>query len=174
MSDAAATTESAAPSEPAKPLELGSISLQLDSAGRLWMTAPDREKQRVNVRRAFPWSMPDQFISLRDQDGHELLLIESLDRLHVDQRSAVDASLAQSTFIPRIMAVEKITITHGQQTWKITTDRGPIELRVQEREDVRPLTDRRLSVKDADGNVYEIEDLTALDSQSQAELSKLI
>ena len=54
----------------------------------------------------------------------------------------------------RVRRVDEIDVRFGYQQWKVQTDRGPIEFRVQEREDIRFLPDGRFSVKDADGNVY--------------------
>jgi hypothetical protein len=47
-------------------------------------------------------------------------------------------------------------------------------LRVQEREDIRFLSDTRFSVKDANGNLYEIEDASKLDELSRRELMRVV
>jgi hypothetical protein len=56
----------------------------------------------------------------------------------------------------------------------VQTDRGPIEFRVQEREDIRFLPDGRFNVRDADGNVYELPPLATLDESSRKALAPLV
>ena len=58
--------------------------------------------------------------------------------------------------------------------WKVQTDRGPAEFRVQEREDIRFLPDGRFRIKDADGNVYEMPSLTGLDDRSRRAVEPLM
>jgi hypothetical protein len=128
----------------------------------------------VRVRRAFPWSMPDQWISIRSSDGKEILLIETLAGLAPPQRQLIEANLNGNVFIPRITRVESVDVRFGYQQWKVQTDRGPVEFRVQEREDLRFLNDGRFSIKDADGNVYEMSHLDKLDEHSRRAVEPLL
>ena len=65
-------------------------------------------------------------------------------------------------------------VRFGYQQWRVETDRGPAEFRVQEREDIRFLHDGRFSVKDADGNVYELRSLHELDDLSRRAVESLL
>ena len=128
----------------------------------------------VRLRRAFPWSKPDQFVSIRTSDGKELVLIEDANTLDPQTRQLVTNYLAQSVFIPKIQHINEIDVRFGYQQWSVQTDRGPAEFRVQEREDIRFLPDGRYSVKDADGTVYELPSMTELDEHSRKALGPLI
>ena len=128
----------------------------------------------VRVRRAFPWSRADAFISIRTKEGKELILIEDLASISAAQRNAITHALTESVFIPQIQRVDDIDMRFGHQQWKVQTDRGPIEFRVQEREDVRFLHDGRFSIKDADGNVYELPPLGMLDEHSRQVVETLL
>jgi hypothetical protein len=77
-------------------------------------------------------------------------------------------------FVPRITRIEEVDVRFGYQQWKVQTDRGPIEFRVQEREDIRFLPDGRYNVKDADGNVYELPAMGQLGEHSRKALEPLI
>jgi hypothetical protein len=156
------------------PVVLTSLRLKSDERGRLFVVRDGHEDQQVMVRRAFPWSIPGEFISLRDKDGTELAMIESLDILPAETRSHVERFLVASTFIPKINRIEKINLEHGYQLWDVESEAGSLQLRVQEREDIRFLSDSRFSVKDANGNVYEIANVNELDEQSQRELSRVV
>ena len=127
----------------------------------------DDDVADVRIRRAFPWSSPSRFISIRSSEGKELLLIDDLASLPAEQGRIVEDALASSVFIPKITHVDEVDDSFGFQHWKVRTDRGPVESRVQDREDIRFLDDGRFSIKDADGNVYELAPLDQLDDHSR-------
>lgn len=155
-------------------MDPATLRVRLDERGRLYVIRERMEDQQIIARRAFPWSRPETFISLRDKDGHELLMLESLDALPPEAREVVGRFLSSSTFIPKIIRVDKVDVQHGFQLWDVQTEAGPAQLRVQEREDIRFLSDTRFSVKDANGNLYEIADVRLLDEASQRELSRVV
>jgi len=151
------------------------FELILDEQSKLVLKRPGEEDVRdVRVRRAFPWTNPDQFISIRSSEGKELLLIESLAGLPEDLRQTIEQTLSGTVFIPRITRIDEVDVRFGYQQWKVQTDRGPVEFRVQEREDIRFLPDGRFSLRDADGNVYELPPLSQLDDHSRRAVEPLI
>ena len=151
------------------------FELARDEKGQYVLKRPGQDDVTdVRVRRSFPWSNPRQFISIRNSEGKELLLIENLDDLPPDTRRAVEEAIADASFIPTIRRIDDIDIRFGHQEWRVQTDRGPAEFRVQEREDIRFLGDGRFSVKDADGNVYELPRLDQLDDYSRRKLEVLL
>ena len=151
------------------------FELLKDEQARLVLKRPGQEDVKdVRVRRAFPWSQPQRYVSIRSSEGKELLLIDDLTTIDPVQRRIVDEWLTATTFIPRITRVEKVDTRFGYQQWKVQTDRGPIEFRVQEREDIRFLPDGRFSVKDADGNIYELSNPEQLDEASRREIEALV
>ena len=146
-----------------------------DEQGRLVLRRPGIDDVvDVRVRRAFPWSAPDRHISVRDAEGKELLLIDSLEPLDVGRRTIIERSLADTSFVPRITSVQDVDVRFGYQQWRVRTDRGPAEFRVQEREDIRFLPDGRFRIKDADGTVYEMVRLDELDEASRRAVEPLI
>jgi hypothetical protein len=128
----------------------------------------------VRVRLAFPWSNPTRHVSIRSPEGKELLLIQDLAALPEERRAVIERALRQSTFIPRITRILELDTRFGHQNWRALTDAGPVDFRVQEREDVRFLPDGRFTVKDVDGNLYELPRLSELDEQSRRALEKLV
>jgi hypothetical protein len=146
-----------------------------DEQQKLNLRRPGQEDVKdVRIRRSFPWSKPGQFVSVRSSDGKELLLIEDVSALDSEMRSKIESWLNRYSFIPRITHIDEVDLRFGYQQWKVQTDRGPAEFRVQEREDIRFLNDGRFSVKDADGNVYELTRLDQLDQHSRGQLESLL
>ena len=151
------------------------FDLLTDEQGRLVFKRPGKDDVvDARVRRAFPWSHPSSYVSIRDAEGKELMLIEDLAQLRSDQREAIEKWLSGASFIPRITRIEEIDLRFGYQQWRVITDRGPARFRVQEREDVRFLPDGRFRVKDADGNVYEMLPLNQLDEHSRKAAEALL
>lgn len=151
------------------------FELDLDDEGKLILRRPGHDDVvDVCLRRAFPWSEPSRFISVRDSEGKELLLIEDLEQLDPGRRKIISDWLADTSFIPRIVAVDEVDVRFGYQQWKVQTDRGPAAFRVQEREDIRFLPDGRFRIKDADGTVYEMVSLADLDEASRRAVEALV
>ena len=151
------------------------FQLHRDDQGKLHLKRPgEADVSDVRIRRAFPWSNPDQFISIRSSDGKELMLIEDAAALEAPLRQIIRDHLNGSVLIPRITRVDSVDVRFGHQQWKVQTDRGPVEFRVQEREDIRFHPDGRYSLRDADGNIYELPPREHLDDHSRRALEPLI
>ena len=128
----------------------------------------------VRIRRSFPWSKPGEFISIRSSEGKELVLIEDINSLDPETLRKSGRVAEHPQLHPRITRIEEVDVRFGYQQWKVQTDRGPADFRVQEREDIRFLHDGRFSVKDADGNVYELTRLDQLDAHSRKAVEALL
>jgi hypothetical protein len=151
------------------------FTLTQDDRGRLTLKRPGMpDVADVRPRRAFPWTHTDGYISLRNAEGKEVLLIESLKDLPRETRQIIEQSLNSTTFIPKITRVDSVDVSFGHQQWSTQTDRGPISFRVQEREDIRFLPDGRFLLKDADGNQYELARLDQLDDRSRRAVEPLL
>jgi len=152
-----------------------SFSLRRDSQGRLVLGRDGMEDVvDVRVRRAFPWSCPTRHISVRTKDGKELLMIDDVSELPEALRTIVLGELSSMSLIPLIQRVMKVDVRFGFQQWTVSTDRGAAEFRVQEREDIRFMPDGRFTVKDADGNLYELGPLDSLDEHSRRAVEAVV
>jgi hypothetical protein len=148
-----------------------SFDLDLDAWGRLVLTdAEGRRHVGVDPVRAFPLSQPDGWIALVDAEGRELLLIEDPARLRPGVRLRLEAELSRREFLPIVTRVEGISSTLGGSRWRVETDRGPAEFRVEGDDAVRRLGPRRLLITDAQGRRYLVPDLDALDARSRRRL----
>jgi hypothetical protein len=151
------------------------FNLLRDEKGRLVLKRPEQaDVEDVRVRRIFPLSHEDRYISIRTSEGKELLLVEDLKSLDPATRELVTQMLASTSFVPQIQHVDDVDVRFGYQQWKVQTDRGPADFRVQEREDIRFLPDGRFRIKDADGNVYEMPSLARLNDHSRKAVEPLV
>jgi Domain of unknown function (DUF1854) len=151
------------------------FELATDAEGRLVLKREgEPDAVDVRIRRAFPWTEPDSFISVRSKEGKELLLIDALNQLDSRIVQQVRTALGRSSFVPVITKILSIDMRFGYQQWSVETAAGATEFRVQEREDVRFLSEGRFAVKDADGNLYEIPLATSADAGSRKALSAFL
>ncbi len=120
------------------------------------------------VARCFPWSLPSEFFSVRDKDGNELHLFDTLQDVPEDSRDVLIEELAAEEFVPQIRSIREIDDTFEILIWKAQTDRGPVEFQVKDDEDIRLLEDNSVVIKDHAGMLFEIPDLAALDETSRA------
>ena len=64
------------------------LTLERRDDGQLWLEIGG-VRHSVRVRRCFPWSEPGRFLSLRDVDDREVVLIERLEDLAPAARSVL-------------------------------------------------------------------------------------
>lgn len=143
------------------------MNLSETQAGTLTLDHQGAEHPDVRIRRVFPWTKPNEYLSVRNADGKELALIKHLDELPAETRALVARHLDANTVVPTIKRVISVTPIHSENRWHVETDRGERTFDVQEREDVRFVGEFRFAIKDSDGNIYELPDTRALDPASQ-------
>jgi len=137
--------------------------------GQLVANVKGREVPVVDARvaRCFPWSLPDRYIAIRDKDGKELALLDTLAELDAASRTVVEQELDDKVFKPAITRVVDHKSEFGVTSITVETHRGRVTFQIRSREDVRVLSPTRALFRDADGNTYELADLDALDSASR-------
>jgi Domain of unknown function (DUF1854) len=155
--------------------EIEPFELAIDDKHRLVLKRPGQDDvQDVRIRRVFPLTNADQFISIRSSEGKELLLIDDLKAINAENRRLIKQMLSSTNFVPQIQQIFEVDVRFGYQQWNVQTDRGPANFRVQEREDIRFLNDGRFRIKDADGTVYEMPSLDKLDDASRKAVESLV
>ncbi|HUT58309.1 MAG TPA: DUF1854 domain-containing protein [Phycisphaerae bacterium] len=143
--------------------------VELNPAGQLVVHIRGCGEPVVDARlaRCFPWSLPDGYISVRDADGKEITLLQTLDGLDDASRQVVEKELADKVFNPKIRRIVEHRHEFGVTSITAETDRGQVTFQIRSRDDIRILSPTRGLFRDADGNTYEMEDLNALDAQSR-------
>ncbi len=136
------------------------------SDGQLWATR-DQEECVVRVRRAFPWSEPARFISLRDALDREFALVAEPAALDPISRRALDAALAAAGFVFAVTAVREIEEEVEIRTWRVVTRQGARTFQTRLDDWPRTLPEGGLLIRDVAGDLYRIEHLAALDEGSR-------
>ena len=126
---------------------------------------------KVSVLRAFPLSVPDGLFSVRDGGGKEVGILTRLDGLDPESRRVVAHDIERRYILFRVRRIVKVVERFGTVEWEVETDRGKTRFTTRDlRENLIRIGVQRFILTDVENNRYEVEDIQALDAQSQASL----
>jgi len=151
------------------------IRICRDESGRLRLIFD--EAVRINLKRvvrAFPLTMPWRYIILIDENNREIGLLRDIKDLDDSSRKILKEELEKIYFIPRITKIRRIKEEFGVLIWETETDKGPRRFEVTSRRDIKKIGKRRIIIRDADGNLYDIPDYANLDQKSLVLLESVI
>jgi hypothetical protein len=133
------------------------------------------EYARVDLSRAFPLSNQDSYVSVRDAEGKEIGIIESLRGFSEPVRALLAEELDRRYFTPVVQRVRSIKEEFGYSYWEVETSAGPRRFTVRGGHgSLIPLSETRILVVDVDGNRFEIEDYTRLGSKHSRLVESLL
>lgn len=146
----------------------GLISLKIINADGV-----EENFERVVIRRSFPVTAPDEFLSVREPDsrkngrGAEIGMIRNI---HIFDKTTVDllnAELELRYFTPEIKKILSAKEKFGYCYWEADTTAGVISFVLNNPySNIRILEDKRIFISDMDGNCFIIPDPKKLDRQS--------
>ena len=126
-----------------------------------------RDFEDVRAVSDFPLSGMADYVSFIDEMGKEVVLLKDPENLDGASREALEKALNRMYYVAQILQVIRITEAHGISRWETMTDRGYAVFEVLNRETIREPTPGRFLITDADGNRFEIRDVTELDAPSR-------
>lgn len=143
---------------------------------RLRMTVADTVSY-VTVKPvwAAPLSHPGRFLSLVNAKGEEITTIADLATLPSASQKAVKEEIRRRYLTPIISRIVSARSEFGITYWTVETDRGQREFVTQSlQENAQWIGDGHLVLVDVDGNRFEIEDLSSLDTASQEYIERIV
>ncbi len=87
-----------------------------------WLS--DENWTSVEIKACFPNSHPNKYLSVRNDKGVELALIEKLEDLSVEARSIVHDYLKFKSFVFEIIGIYKIEEDFGLRSFEVKTKSG--------------------------------------------------
>jgi hypothetical protein len=158
---------------PAEQLAARGFQLHRDAFERLLLTDADgRKLVGVEPIRAFPISAPQEWLSIIDAEGHEVLCIREIDKLPSDVRKILDEELARREFVPIIQRITSMTADVDPSQWHVETDHGSTSFLLDSEDDVRRLGPYKALFIDTHGIRYLIPDTRTLDYASRRILDR--
>lgn len=128
----------------------------------------DRSYRVVRAYQAWPLSEPGRHVSLLDEKGEEIALLEDLSGLSPDSRDVVEEELRRRYLTARVEAVLEIRTEFGVTYWHVRTDRGERDFVVQSlTESCVWLGEGHILIVDVDGTRFEIKEIPRMDPESR-------
>ena len=150
------------------PSEGGLISLKIINAD-----GEEETFERVVIRRSFPVTAPDEFLSVREPDtrlkgrGSEIGMIRNLNIFDKATVALINAELDIRYFTPVIKKITSAKEKFGYNYWEADTSAGKVSIVLNNPfSNIRVLEDGRIYIFDMDGNCFLIPDPAKLDRQS--------
>lgn len=126
------------------------------------------------LARAFPHSNPDQFVSLMDELGHEIGIIENPKKLDDASRNLLEAELKAIYFVPTISAITSVVSKGTGSQWTVDTDDGEYTFRILGRDALKGDEPPAVEITDEHGKRYRIDNYWDLDADSRDLTSDLL
>lgn len=143
--------------------------------GFLQLTVDGTFYPRVTLYRTFPFTYPEEYISVRDMEGNEIGLLRSFDGFAPEIVEAFREELARRYFAPKITRIKSLKEEFGYSYWEVDTDAGPRRFTVRDlQQSLILLSPEHILILDVDGNRFEIPDYTKLDPTSRRYIENLI
>jgi Domain of unknown function (DUF1854) len=115
----------------------------------------------------FPWTEPNNYISLRNEAGLEVGFVHSSAELDHSSRQALETTLRQTRFVFEVIAINNIQDEFELRTWSVQTRQGPRSFQTKLDEWPRPLENGAVIIRDLSGDFYQISDPTTMDPASR-------
>ena len=127
-----------------------------------------RSFERVFLHRAFPYELPEQYISVQAEENEEVGIIYDVSEFDGKNAELLRRELERKYFSPRIKEIKSVKERYGFSYWKITDDSGKeMTFTVKDTfKSIKHTGDDSITVIDVDGNRFTVESIRALTSKS--------
>ena len=128
----------------------------------------------AKIVKAFPNSSPHGHVGLLDEDGCEIGMIRSLEKLDAASRDLLDEALRAAYYVPPILEILSVESQGGGYVWQVSMESGELSFRTQGAHALNTSRFPKIVVTDENGRRYRIEDYPALDAYSKEALRDLL
>jgi hypothetical protein len=142
------------------------VVLERRRDGQLWASRSGEERP-VFVRRCFPWSKPTDYVSLRDSDENEFVLVRGAADLDETSREVLEQALAEAGFVLEITRIESVDEEIEIRNWKVETRQGTRSFQTKLDDWPRRVSGGGTLIRDVAGDLYYVKDAAALDRESR-------
>ena len=133
--------------------------------GFVTLTLDGKDKGRVNVICTFPFTAPNEFLSVRTADDkqEELGIIEDISVFDSNTVELIKNQLEIRYFMPEILKVYSVKEEYGHTYWSVLTNKGKHKFTSPSGSSGNVIKNgNRVIIKDSDQNRFEIKDITKL------------
>ena len=131
-------------------------------------TTEEKTWDRIFLHAAFPFEMPEDYISVLDKDQKEIGMIRSLSVLSEDAQKVLRLELHRKYYAPVIAKIFSVKERYGFSYWRVElADGTEFSFTVQDTyRSIIKVDAVHIFIVDVDGNRFEVRDVEALDRAS--------
>jgi hypothetical protein len=119
------------------------------------------------LHRAFPYELPDKYISVQEEENREVGIIYDISQFEESTEALLRRELERKYFSPNIKEIKSVKERYGFSYWKVTTDEGDVSFTLHDTfRSIIHAEEKRLVILDVDGNRFEIPNVDGLDRKS--------
>lgn len=123
--------------------------------------------RRVRIGRCFPWSERNRFISLRDDEQTEILLVDDPAALDRESRELLEDALIEADFVLEIERVHAIDEEIEIRCWDVETKQGRRRFQTRRDDWPRIVPGGGILIRDVAGDLYYVRTPDTLDEPSR-------
>lgn len=131
------------------------------------------DKGIVNIVCAFPFTAPDEYLSVRaaDDKQEEIGIIENIANFDEATVALIKKHLEIRYFMPEILKVYSVKEEYGHTYWSVLTNKGKHKFTSPSGSSGSVIRNgNRVIIKDSDQNRFEIKNLTKLSTKEMKKL----
>lgn len=143
------------------------------AGGFLTLNYEGEDKGQINVICTFPFTAPDEYLSVRTADDKmtEIGIIENINEFDAATVAIIKKQLEIRYFMPEILKVFSVKEEYGHTYWSVLTNKGKHKFTSPSGSSGSVIRkENRVIIKDSDQNRYEIPDLTKLTAKEMKKL----
>ena len=145
----------------------GFLSLKTTLPGDEGVTE-EQTYERIFLHSAFPFDMPESYISVLDKDQKEIGMIRELSALSPETQKILKGELGRKYYAPRIKRILSVKERYGFSYWRVDLENAnDFSFTVQDTyRSMLKVDHEHVFIVDVDGNRFEIPSVEALDRAS--------
>lgn len=120
----------------------------------------------VRAHCCFPWTKPDSYVSLRDDENNEVAMILRTSDLEPDSRRVLEQVLGESGFVLEVTRIHSMEECFEIRNWKVDTKQGPRTFQTKLGEWPLGTPGGGLLFRDVAGDWFLVDDPEHLDEKS--------
>jgi hypothetical protein len=148
-------------------LKPDNCNFYMNNGGFLGLKFKDEDYKKVLLYRSFPFTFPNNFISVRDKENKEIGMIDDIEEFPKDTIALFEEELKRRYLLPNILNIKSIKDEFGYSYWEVITEIGERKFTIKkDNSSFLNVKDNLILISDVDGNRYDIKDYTKLDEKS--------
>ena len=137
-----------------------------ENKGLIYIDSDKMEKEAI-LQPCFPWSNKNNYYSIKDMEGEELMLIDDLGEFSEESKKAIGFALVESGFCFNICEVLSVNDEFELRMWEVNTDSGVRKFQTKLTDWPISVPSGGLLIQDLFGDQYYIKDTDSLDEKSK-------